>query len=123
MRWPAGNRNCAPWWHRMSAPDIQILRTPDVRWQILRTLHNGAPFLVHQQVPLLVVRALYPDASEAEIRRELDYLAKRGLAQIDKGPDETGSWRAELTRDGVDVAEYTVVCDPGIARPPKYWKG
>ena len=27
---------------------------------------------------------------------------------------------ADLTRHGVDVAEYTVDCEPGIARPAKY---
>jgi hypothetical protein len=28
----------------------------------------------------------------------------------------------KLTRIGIDVVEYTVECDPGIARPKKYWK-
>ena len=34
---------------------------------------------------------------------------------------DSGPWHAELTRYGVDVAEYTIDCEPGIARPAKYW--
>jgi len=34
---------------------------------------------------------------------------------------EGAPWTAELTRHGVDVVEYTVECEPGIARPKKYW--
>ena len=32
-----------------------------------------------------------------------------------------GRWFADLTRIGVDLAEYTIPCEPGIARPEKYW--
>ena len=32
-------------------------------------------------------------------------------------------WFADLTRLGVDLAEYTIDCQPGIARPDKYWEG
>lgn len=28
-------------------------------------------------------------------------------------------WAAELTRYGVDIVEYTIGCEPGIARPPR----
>ena len=28
---------------------------------------------------------------------------------------------ARLARHGVDVSEYTVDCEPGVARPAKYW--
>jgi hypothetical protein len=27
---------------------------------------------------------------------------------------------AELTRYGVDIVEYTIACEPGIARPKKW---
>jgi hypothetical protein len=68
---------------------------------------------------LSVVQAVYPDATALELRRELDYLHDRRLVQVTKEPG--GRWYAELTRYGVDVAEYTVDCAPGIARPTKYW--
>jgi len=54
-----------------------------------------------------------------ELRREMDYLHDRELIKLDKQP--SGRWHAELSRFGVDVAEYTVSCEPGIARPAKYW--
>jgi len=49
----------------------------------------------------------------------MDYLHDRELIKLDKQP--SGRWHAELSRFGVDVAEYTVSCEPGIARPAKYW--
>ncbi len=57
--------------------------------------------------------------TQHELRRELDYLEERGLVKLRN--QNTGVWFGELTRDGIDVVEYTVECDPGIARPQKYW--
>ena len=59
------------------------------------------------------------DRLDSEIRRELDYLADRCLVTLDKQP--SGKWFADLTRYGTDIAEYTIDCAPGIARPVKYW--
>jgi len=36
-------------------------------------------------------------------------------------PRDGPQWRAKLTRIGTDGGEYTAPCDPGIARPAKYW--
>ncbi|MDF5958732.1 hypothetical protein P4052_06230 [Pseudomonas aeruginosa] len=68
---------------------------------------------------LSVAQSEYPDATPLEIRRELDYLADRDLVTLVKEP--SGKWFADLTRYGTDVAEYTIDCEPGIARPKKYW--
>jgi hypothetical protein len=54
-----------------------------------------------------------------ELRRELDYLEERELLEI-SGRDSV-QWNAKLTRVGVDLVEYTIPCEPGIARPQKYW--
>lgn len=99
--------------------DMVKLRREDIRWQILLTLNNARPIGAYEEVVLTVVRASYPDATALEVRRELDYLTDRELVEIRKEP--AGRWFAELSRYGVDVAEYTVDCDPGIARPTKYW--
>lgn len=61
--------------------------------------------------------ARYPDATEMEVRRELDYLESRDLAKVFTDP--LGQVSADLTRYGIDIAEYTVPVEPGIARPPK----
>ena len=55
------------------------------------------------------------------LRRELEYLSARNLIELKKDP--SGHWMAELTHYGIDIAEYTIECHPGIARPAKYWVG
>ena len=99
--------------------DHDRLRREGVRWLILLTLNNARPMGAGESLVLSVAQSEYPDATALELRRELDYLHGRELVRVDKQP--SGKWRAELTRHGVDVAEYTVDCEPGIARPAKYW--
>lgn len=102
-----------------TAIDHARLRREALRWLILLTLNNARPVGAYEAVVLSVAQSEYPDATPLELRREMDYLDDRKLVTIDKQP--SGKWFAELTRHGVDVTEYTVDCDPGIARPKKYW--
>lgn len=95
------------------------VRREDIRWQILLTLNNATPIGAYEELVLSVIRATYPDATPLELRKQLDYLFDRKLVEIKKEP--SGRWHCDLTRYGADIAEYTVDCDPGIARPPKYW--
>lgn len=90
-----------------------------MRWLILLTLNNARPIGAYEGPVLTVAQAEYPDATALEIRRELDYLADRKLVDLRKEP--SGRWFSDLTRYGIDLAEYTVDCEPGIARPQKYW--
>ncbi len=99
--------------------DMAKVRREDIRWQIILTLNNARPIGAYEELVLSVIRTTYLDATPLELRKELDYLADRGLVGLRKEP--SGRWAADLTRLGVDVAEYTVECDPGIARPVKYW--
>ncbi|MDG9808589.1 hypothetical protein N7613_08100 [Pseudomonas juntendi] len=94
-------------------------RRESMRWLILLTLNTSRPIDPHEAVVLSTVQGMYPDATALELRRELDYLGDRSLVTIDKSP--SGPWVAGLTSLGVDIAEYTVDCRPGIARPVKYW--
>ena len=66
------------------------------------------------------MRGIYPDATALELRQQLDYLKDRRLVELVKQP--SGMWFADLNRLGVDIAEYTIDCEAGIARPPKYWE-
>ena len=102
-------------------PDLTKVRRESLRWLILLTLNNARPLGAFEEVVLTVAQSVYPDATALEVRRELDYLSDRMLVTLDKQP--SGRWHAELTRHGVDIAEYTVDCQPGIARPVKYWAG
>ena len=99
--------------------DTASIRRENLRWLILLTLNNARPVGAYEGPILSVAQSEYPDATPLELRRELDYLRGRQLINLNKEP--SGRWFADLTRYGIDIAEYTVDCEPGIARPQKYW--
>jgi Fe2+ or Zn2+ uptake regulation protein len=99
--------------------DLAKVRRENMRWMILLTLNNASPVGAFESIVLSVVQAEYTDATRDEVRKNLDYLEKRDLISIAKQPD--GRWFCELERYGVDVVEYTVDVEPGIARPAKYF--
>lgn len=92
-------------------------RRESMRWYVLLTLYNAHPVGAYEELVLSTIQGIYLDATQLEVRRELDYLADRELVKLVKEP--SGRWFADLGRYGVDVVEYTVDIDPGIARPPK----
>ena len=99
--------------------DTARIRREHLRWLVVLTLNNARPIGALEGPILAVAQSEYPDATPLELRRELDYLADRCLVELKKEPG--GRWFADVTRYGVDIAEYTVDCQPGIARPVKYW--
>ncbi|MEX6732591.1 hypothetical protein AB2C47_33000 [Pseudomonas aeruginosa] len=98
--------------------DMAKIRRESLRWLILLTLNNADRWAPTRGRSSRSHRASTP-TPHREIRRELDYLADRDLVTLVKEP--SGKWFADLTRYGTDVAEYTIDCEPGIARPKKYW--
>jgi len=101
--------------------DQEKVRRETMRWTVILTLLNASPMGAFEELVLATVQGMFPDATALEVRRVLDYLSDRDLVKLDKQP--SGRWFADLTRYGTDIAEYTVDCDPGIARPTKYWVG
>lgn len=99
--------------------DLVKKRREYIRWLIILTLSNARPIGCGEGLVLSVVQSEHADSTPLEIRRELDYLHERELVKVIKKPD--GNWFAKLTRFGVDLAEYNISCEPGIARPDKYW--
>ena len=99
--------------------DHRKIRRESMRWNLILTLNHARPIGAHEQLVLQTVQGVYPDATPTEVRRELEYLDDRELIEVERDP--SGAWRAKLTHYGVDLAEYTVDCFPGIARPEKYW--
>jgi hypothetical protein len=91
------------------------VRRESLRWFLLTALNHARPQGMYTEALLPIMQSVYPDATHLEIRTELDYLQERGLVEIAKDP--TDRWFARLDRYGIDVVEYTVPCDPGIARP------
>ena len=96
-------------------------RREGMRWHLVNTLHKARPYTTSEVFLLDVMRGIYPDATALELRQQLDYLADCKMVELNKQP--SGMWFADLTSLGVDIAEYTVECYPGIARPEKYWEG
>lgn len=95
-------------------------RREGMRWHLINTLNKARPYTSSEVFLLDVMRGIYPDATAMELRQQLDYLKDRRLLVLTKQP--SGMWFADLNRLGVDIAEYTVDCEAGIARPPKYWE-
>ncbi|MBK0062399.1 MULTISPECIES: hypothetical protein [unclassified Acinetobacter] len=101
--------------------DIEKARREGMRWQLLNALNKGRPIGAMDVLLLSVMQDLYSDCTVNELHTQLEYLDDRKLIEIVKKPD--GHWFSKLTHYGIDIVEYTVDCYPGIARPPKYWKG
>lgn len=103
----------------MNNPDIARARREGIRWYLVVILHKARPYRTSEDLLHHTIASIYPGTTALEIRQELDYLEERNLVRLTREP--AGRWYADLTRLGIDLAEYTVDCQPGIARPEKYW--
>lgn len=103
----------------MHEVDLERAQREELRWRVLKTLDAGRPLPVSETIILRTLQDIRLPVTPNGLRRELDYLADRELIAIDGRNSPV--WLAELTRVGVDVVEYTVDCDPGIARPRKWY--
>ncbi len=103
----------------MTEDELRLLanraRHETLRWLLLLTLNIARPNEACLGMLRSVVTGVYKDATEQEIRRELDYLHARDLVALRSDP--LGLEFAKIERFGVDIVEYTVACEPGIARP------
>lgn len=104
----------------MTAPDLEKARRENLRWLILLALNSAQPIGASEQLLLSAIAPMIPDITQLELRRNLDYLAERELIAI-TGRDTQPAWFCKLARYGIDVVEYTVPVESGIARPTKYW--
>ena len=59
--------------------DHSKVRRESLRWLILLTLNNARPMGAQEGPILSVAQSVYPDATQLEVRRELDYLHGREL--------------------------------------------
>lgn len=102
----------------MPEADLEKARREAGRWRILRLVNSGSYLGINESLLLAAINDVGFNFSPTELRRELDYLRDRGLIEIERedGPE----WIARILRTGVDVVEYTIPCEPGIARPKRY---
>lgn len=99
----------------MNLLQLATARRGAMRWHLLAAINLSRPQGMYTGGLLPIMQSVYPDATELEIRKELDYLEERNLVKITRDPLDR--WMVELGRHGIDVAEYTVECEPGISRP------
>jgi predicted component of type VI protein secretion system len=95
--------------------DYARIRREAIRWYLIVAANVSRPQGLYVEGMLPVVQAVYADATEHELKRELDYLEERQLVSIQR--DGMERWFVTLTRHGIDLAEYTTAVEPGIARP------
>ena len=98
---------------------IEKSKLESSRWEILRILDIAGWQGTTETVILSTLRAMWVDVTKDYVRNQLDYLANRDLIKLHK--KEIEPWAASLDRYGKDVVSYSVECEPGIARPEKYW--
>ncbi len=104
----------------MDPHQIEKNRRETLRWRILQSLHIASPGPLSDDVLMQAVGGPEMPLTTHDLRRELDYLERRKLLTI-AGRGEQPQWDCALTRFGSDLAEYEIPCEPGIARPQKYW--
>lgn len=85
-----------------------------LRWRLLVALNYGGGELVDEDVLATTIVDSGLGVTLSRVRRSVDYLERRGLVETQRGPDR---WKARINRHGVDIVEYSVDCEPGIARP------
>lgn len=96
--------------------EIERAQRETMRWRVLKILDAGRPVAMSESIVLTALSDAKFQVTLVALRRELDYLENRKLIEI-TGRD-TSTWSAELTHYGVDLVEYAIPCNPGIARPP-----
>ena len=99
--------------------DIEKAHREELRWLILQALNAAQPVGAAETIVRNAIESVILDVTVLEIRNQLDYLAERDLITITHR--DTHVWFAKINRHGIDIVEYTVSCEPGIARPAKYW--
>lgn len=102
----------------MNEIDMEKANREITRWRVLQVLNVGRPLPVSEIIVLRTLQDIHLPITAHGLRREMDYLRDRKLIEI--RDEESPTWSAELTRYGVDIVEYTLPCEPGIARPERW---
>ncbi|MDO8432053.1 MAG: hypothetical protein Q7S58_06530 [Candidatus Binatus sp.] len=99
--------------------DLAQRQREEARWRMLRVVDAGRPIAVSEQIIWRVLSDIKLGLTQVGVRRELSYLRDSGLLELEG--EDTQTWFAKLTANGVDVVEYNYPAPAGVARPKKYW--
>lgn len=103
----------------MSDVDFDKNERETMRWRLLKVLAAGSPWPVSEGLAQVALEDAALRVSPAELRKQLQYLADKGLLVI-HGKDGP-VWQGQLTSAGTDVVEFAAVCPAGIRRPAKWY--
>lgn len=107
-------RKTADIFHASIPHRVEAARREHLRWLCLLYLDHSRPSTMMDSNLLPLIQGDYPDASQTELRRSLDYLEAGGFLVV---TSVAGRWRLKLTSRGIDFVEYTSEATPGIWRP------
>ncbi|NKB37874.1 MAG: hypothetical protein GKR93_12030 [Gammaproteobacteria bacterium] len=99
---------------------VEYIRNRLRRLRILQTLYNQRPEVLGEGILFQELKQ-DPDlnATPEGVRRSLDYLNDRRLAEIEK-VNKGRTWTARITADGVDYLEGDDPDIPGISHPDDF---
>lgn len=100
-----------------AAIDIGRAEREVLRWVILSATWHARPNGVNESLLLSLCDGVRLRATHTMVRAEMQALALRGLATLDKtGP----VWDMQITAEGEAVVDYRADCPTDIARPPRW---
>ncbi len=86
-----------------------------LRWLMVRAIEASRPTPISERMLYRVLNGSDCPISPREVRREMDFLALRGLISIDQSDPDF--WEATTTADGALFAQGDGPEVPGIDRP------
>lgn len=101
-----------------TAIDIARAERETLRWVLLTALWHARPYGTTEHVLCLAAQDAGLRATSAEVRAELDWLARHGLADLERR--ERPLWETQITAHGMAVYEYREDAPAGMARPPRW---
>ncbi|MEM1055171.1 MAG: hypothetical protein AAGI52_06565 [Bacteroidota bacterium] len=88
----------------------------EARWALLSALYEARHGFLSEGVMAKECAEEGVKLTRQGLHRVAQYLAGRGLAEIDE-QEGSGAWRVRITPEGVDLVEHVGDCPDGIARP------
>jgi len=84
-----------------------------MRWRILKSLYDQAPYWTDGDVLQRIV-----EAPPKDLHRHIDYLSQKGLLLLDPPHlTQDNPFKTRLTAQGIDYIEYETPDIPGCGRP------
>lgn len=97
--------------------DIARAEREQLRWLLLAALWHARPYGATEDLLMRCAAEIPLRAGMADVRRELDWLAKRGFVDLAQdGP----VWKAGIAAAGEDVYDHRTPAPSGLARPQKW---